>query len=229
MNDSWLLFPLVWVLCWHRRQGSTWVRPGRVFNPPHCPICIQADPSWAKNVKGLQSSILHSNGSKAKKRYPQWGRWGQLSKGFLGSLGGLRGCLTCFDQRRLVIFCFCSLQELAGGEDLCRTPCGHDFHRDCLEDGFLDFQKMNVQWSKGFAELGSSLLNPFWDSWHGARTADRFESRSHGKHKAYSQRSRRRRRRWGGSRRRAREREGRQNTHKEGEEEGPEHYRANKW
>eukprot|EP00435_Cladocopium_sp_Y103_P036368 s894_g9.t1 len=42
--------------------------PGRVFNPPHCPICIQ---------------------------------------------------------------------ELVVGEDLCRTPCGHDFHRDCLEDWVL--------------------------------------------------------------------------------------------
>ncbi|CAJ1381028.1 unnamed protein product [Effrenium voratum] len=33
--------------------------------------------------------------------------------------------------------CPVCLQELLLREDLCRTPCGHDFHRDCLEEWVL--------------------------------------------------------------------------------------------
>mmetsp|Transcript_76764 Transcript_76764/g.199923 ORF Transcript_76764/g.199923 Transcript_76764/m.199923 type:complete len:125 (-) Transcript_76764:13-387(-) len=30
--------------------------------------------------------------------------------------------------------CAICLADLEPGEDVCRTPCGHDFHRICLED-----------------------------------------------------------------------------------------------
>merc|ERR1712039_268269 len=30
--------------------------------------------------------------------------------------------------------CAICLADLAQGEDVCRTPCGHDFHRGCLEE-----------------------------------------------------------------------------------------------
>jgi len=36
-----------------------------------------------------------------------------------------------------VVQCAVCLMDLHRGEDICRTPCGHDFHRDCLEDWVL--------------------------------------------------------------------------------------------
>jgi len=40
--------------------------------------------------------------------------------------------------------CMVCLSTLVSGEDICRTQCGHDFHRDCLEEWALSRRHHSV-------------------------------------------------------------------------------------
>lgn len=55
---------------------------------------------------------------------PQFDGW----RGPLEHLAAPPSGATCAQQ------CAVCLMELNRRDDVCRTPCGHDFHRDCLED-----------------------------------------------------------------------------------------------
>lgn len=54
---------------------------------------------------------------------------------------GWRGPLAHLEQPSGPIFshaqCSVCLMDLVQGEDICRTPCSHDFHRSCLEEWVL--------------------------------------------------------------------------------------------
>lgn len=68
------------------------------------------------------------------------GLWAVLRRAAPLACDGWRGPLehlVSVSDQFSVTSCAVCLMDLTRGEDVCRTQCGHDFHRDCLEEWVL--------------------------------------------------------------------------------------------